>query len=42
LQQAVFDLGDVGRLNIYTTDVDRLFEAYDVVGARLASAGCLP
>jgi enamine deaminase RidA (YjgF/YER057c/UK114 family) len=29
-------------LNYYTTDVDRFFEAYDVVAGRLAEAGCQP
>lgn len=40
LQQAGFRLSDVARLNIYTTDVDAFFEAYDVVAGRLAAAGC--
>lgn len=40
LQAANFTLADVMRLNIYTTDVDRLFEAYDVLATRLSSAGC--
>jgi enamine deaminase RidA (YjgF/YER057c/UK114 family) len=42
LQQAGFSMADVVRLNIYTTDVDQLLEAYDVAGARLGSAGCRP
>jgi enamine deaminase RidA (YjgF/YER057c/UK114 family) len=42
LQQAGFTLGDVVRLNLYTTDVDQLSGAYDLVRARLASAGCRP
>jgi enamine deaminase RidA (YjgF/YER057c/UK114 family) len=42
LQQAGFSLGDVVRLNIYTTNVDQLLEAWDLVGARLGSAGCRP
>jgi enamine deaminase RidA (YjgF/YER057c/UK114 family) len=42
LQQAGFTLGDVVRLTVYTTDVDQLFEAYDLAGARLASAACRP
>ena len=35
-------LSDVMRLNIYTTDVDLLFEAYGPAAARLAEAGCRP
>lgn len=35
-------LSDVVRLNYYTTDVDRFFEAYDAVVGRLAEAGCQP
>jgi enamine deaminase RidA (YjgF/YER057c/UK114 family) len=35
-------LSDVVRLNYYTTDVDRFFEAYDAVVSRLAEAGCQP
>jgi len=35
-------LSDVVRLNYYTTDVDRFFEAYDAVLGRLAEAGCQP
>ena len=30
------------RLNYYTTDVDRFFEAHDAVVGRLAAAGCQP
>jgi enamine deaminase RidA (YjgF/YER057c/UK114 family) len=40
LHQAGFTLGDVVRLNYYTTDVDRFFEAADALGPRLAAAGC--
>ncbi len=42
LQAAECRLADVVRLNVYTTDVDRLFEAYDVLVSRLAGAGCKP
>jgi enamine deaminase RidA (YjgF/YER057c/UK114 family) len=35
-----FQLSDVVRLNVYTTDVDRLMEAWPVMQARLAQAGC--
>ena len=40
LTQAGFKLSDVVRLNYYTTDVDRFLEAADVLGRRLAEAGC--
>jgi enamine deaminase RidA (YjgF/YER057c/UK114 family) len=40
LGQAGFKLSDVVRLNFYTTDVDRFFEAYGPATARLAAAGC--
>ncbi len=39
LQAAGFTLADVVRLNVYTTDVDRFFEASDVLGGRVAAAG---
>ena len=42
LKQAGFSLSDVVRLNYYTTDVDRFFEAAHVVGQRMADAGCRP
>lgn len=42
LREAGFTLSDVVRLNYYTTDVDRFFEAYDALAARLAEAGCRP
>jgi enamine deaminase RidA (YjgF/YER057c/UK114 family) len=40
LTRAGFTLADVVRLNIYTTDVDGFFEAYDVATTRLAEGGC--
>ena len=40
LQEAGFTLSDVVRLNLYTTDVDGLFEAYDVLASRLGASGC--
>jgi enamine deaminase RidA (YjgF/YER057c/UK114 family) len=40
LKAAGFKLSDVVRLNYYTTDVDRFFEAYDAVTIRLTEAGC--
>ena len=42
LRQAGLGLADVVRLNYYTTDVDRLFEAYGAAVDRLAAAGCRP
>jgi enamine deaminase RidA (YjgF/YER057c/UK114 family) len=42
LKEAGFGLPDVVRLNYYTTDVDRFFEAGDALTARLAEAGCRP
>ncbi len=40
LRDAGFTLADVMRLNYYTTDVERFLEAGDVLGGRLAAAGC--
>lgn len=42
LKAAGFALGDVVRLTYYTTDVDRLLEAYDALINRLARAACQP
>src|SRR5947208_12723365 len=42
LREAGLGLGDVVRLNYYTTDVDALFGAYDVITERLQAAGCRP
>ena len=42
LEEAGAGLSDVVRLNIYTTDVDRFFEAFDAAAGRLAEAGCRP
>ena len=42
LRAADFTLGDVLRLSIYTTDVDRFFAEYDVLTNRLAGAVCRP
>ncbi len=39
LQAAGFTLADVVRLNIYTTDVDRMLEAFDVLVSRTGGAG---
>jgi enamine deaminase RidA (YjgF/YER057c/UK114 family) len=40
LHAADFRFADVVRLNVYTTDIDRLFEAYDALAGRLTDAGC--
>jgi enamine deaminase RidA (YjgF/YER057c/UK114 family) len=37
-----FDLGDVVRLNLYTTDVDGLSANFDVITEALARAKCHP
>ncbi len=42
LKEAGFELSDVVRLNIYTTDVDRFFEAFDAAVGRMEEAGCRP
>lgn len=42
LSMAGFELRNVVRLNYYTTDVDRLFEAYELAVTRLRDAGCRP
>ena len=42
LRESGAGLSDVVRLNYYTTDVDRFFEAHDAVMSRLAVAGCQP
>lgn len=39
---AGMSLADVVRLNVYTTDVDGLFEHYGVLAARLGAAGVAP
>lgn len=40
LRQAGMTLADVVRLNIYTTDVDALFEHFEYLATRLGEAGC--
>ena len=42
LEKAGAKLSDVVRLNYYTTDVDRFFEAYGAAAGRLAQAGSRP
>ena len=37
LQAADFTLANVVRLNVYTTDMDRFFEAADILGGRMAA-----
>lgn len=40
LGQAGLDLSHVVRLNTYTTDVNGVIGAYDVIASRLQEAGC--
>lgn len=40
LREAGFELRDVVRLNMYTTDVDLLLANYDALTTRLAEADC--
>ena len=40
LKSADFQLSDVVRLNIFTTDVDAFFEAWEALVPRLAESGC--
>jgi enamine deaminase RidA (YjgF/YER057c/UK114 family) len=42
LTEAGMSLADVVRLNVYTTDVDRLFEHYGVLASRLGAAQVAP
>lgn len=42
LEAAGFTLGDVVRLNYYTTDIDAFFQAQDVVARHLGAAGSQP
>src|SRR5688572_1690707 len=42
LREAGAALSDVVRLNLYTTDVDRLLEAHGTFAGRLAEAECRP
>ena len=42
LARAGFALADVVRLNYYTTNMEKFFEAYDAVTDRLAKAKCQP
>ena len=42
LREVGAELSDVVRPNYYTTDVDRLFEAYGAAAGRLAEAGSRP
>ena len=40
LREAGLNLSNVVRLNVYTTDVNRFFEAHEVAARRLAENGC--
>ena len=42
LAEAGMSLTNLVRLNVYTTDVDRLFEHYGVLASRLGAAGVAP
>ena len=42
LGEAGMSLANLVRLNVYTTDVDRLFEHYGVLAPRLGAAGVAP
>jgi enamine deaminase RidA (YjgF/YER057c/UK114 family) len=42
LEAAGFTMGDIVRLNYYTTDVDGFFQAQDVVGRHLGAAASQP
>jgi enamine deaminase RidA (YjgF/YER057c/UK114 family) len=42
LEQAALKLGDVVRLNIHTTDIDRTLQCYGEIVGRLAAVGCRP
>ncbi|WP_203988588.1 RidA family protein [Sphaerisporangium rufum] len=42
LGEAGMSLANLVRLNVYTTDVDRLLEHYGVLAARLGAAGVTP
>ncbi|MFC4012960.1 RidA family protein [Nonomuraea purpurea] len=42
LGEAGMSLANLVRLNVYTTDVDRLFEHYGVLAGRLGAAGVAP
>ncbi|GAA4659390.1 RidA family protein [Streptomyces chumphonensis] len=42
LREAGMSLANLVRLNVYTTDVDRLFPHYGLLAERLAAAGVAP
>jgi enamine deaminase RidA (YjgF/YER057c/UK114 family) len=42
LEAAGMSLANLVRLNVYTTDVDLLFQYYSVLAARLGAAGIAP
>jgi enamine deaminase RidA (YjgF/YER057c/UK114 family) len=42
LREAGMSLGDLVRLNVFTTDVDALFPHYGLLASRLGAAGAAP
>lgn len=42
LKEGGMDLSNVVRMNIYTTDVDALFQNYGIIAERLGAAGVQP
>lgn len=42
LREADMGLGNVVRLNIYTTDIDAFFATYETAASRLAAVGVAP
>ncbi|HLS75424.1 MAG TPA: RidA family protein [Nocardia sp.] len=42
LHEAGMTIADLVRLNVYTTDVETLFQHYGILAARLAAAGVAP
>jgi enamine deaminase RidA (YjgF/YER057c/UK114 family) len=42
LREAGLDLSHVVRLNVYTTDVDRILATYHIMIERFAEVGCRP
>uniref|UniRef100_UPI003F78E196 Rid family hydrolase n=1 Tax=Streptosporangium sp. H16 TaxID=3444184 RepID=UPI003F78E196 len=42
LGEAGMSLANLVRLNVHTTDVDRLFQDYGVLASRLSAAGVAP
>ena len=42
LNAAAMSLGNLVRLNVYTTDIDRLLPHYGVLASRMSAAGVKP